>query len=426
MSTSIIPGFYQMTPAERALKIGELTGLSADELRLITEKDALSLDLADHMIENVIGTYSLPMGIALNFLINGKEVLIPMVTEEASVVAAASNAAKMARAGGGFSASFTGPVMIAQVQIINVPDPNHVKNVILQNKETIKEICNAKDPVLVQFGGGFHDLDVRVIDTIRGKMVIVHLLVNVGDAMGANAVNTMAEAVAPYLEEKTGYKVDLRILSNLAVYRLARASAVFTKASLSKTGDPADGADVIEKILDAYAFAEADPFRAATHNKGVMNGISAAVLATGNDTRAIESGAHAYAAFKGRYTTLTTWEKTGGGDLTGTIEVPMAVGLVGGATKTHPGARAAVKILGVKTAAELAMIFAAVGLAQNLSAIRALATDGIQKGHMKLHARNIAASVGAAGETLEKIVSQMIADKNINAVYAAELYAKFK
>ena len=277
----------------------------------------------------------------------------------------------------------------------------------------------------MKFGGGFHDLDVRIIETKAGTMVILHLLVNVGDAMGANAVNSMAEAVAPYVEQITGGKVYLRILSNLATYRLARASAVYKKESLSKTGDPVEGAQVVDKILEAYAFAAADPYRAATHNKGIMNGITAAVIATGNDTRAIESGAHSYAAIKGRYTSLTVWEKDANGDLVGTIEVPMAVGLVGGATKTHPGAQAAVKILGVKTAAELAQIYAAVGLAQNLAAIKALATEGIQRGHMKLHARTVAASVGAQGEVLEEIVKTMIRDKNVNAVYAKELMEKF-
>ena len=278
--------------------------------------------------------------------------------------------------------------------------------------------------MLVKFGGGFHDLDVRLVESKVGTMVIVHLLVNVGDAMGANAVNSMAEAVAPYIEQITGGKAYLRILSNLATYRLARARVRVRKEDLSKEKDPKDGANIVNKIIEAYAFAAADPYRAATHNKGIMNGITAAVMATGNDTRAIESGAHAYAAIKGRYTSLTVWEKDENGDLVGSIEIPMAVGLVGGATKTHPGAKVAVKILGVKTAAELAQIYAAVGLAQNLAAIKALATEGIQRGHMKLHARTVAASVGAEGEALEQIVKQMISDGNINVEYAKELMSK--
>jgi len=423
---STIQGFYKLSPKERMAKVAELTGLGEEDVKAIAEPDELPMDLADHMIENVIGTFTLPMGVALNFAINGKDVLIPMVSEEASVVAAASNSAKMARVGGGFTTSSTGPIMIAQVQIIGVKDPYYTKNIILENKEKIKKICNDKDPVLLKFGGGFHDIDVRILDTERGKMIILHLLINVGDAMGANAVNSMAEAVSPFIEEITGYKVDLRILSNLATYRLARARAVYTKESLSKTGDTADGEKVIEKILDAYAFAANDPYRAATHNKGIMNGISAAVLASGNDTRAIESGAHTYAAITGKYTSLTTWEKDLNGNLVGTIELPMAVGLVGGATKIHPAAKAVVKILGVKTATELGEIYAALGLAQNLAAVRALATDGIQRGHMKLHARNIAASVGASGDVLEKIVAQMIADKNINAEHAKRLFDEYK
>ena len=421
---SSFSGFYKLSPQERLAAVVKETGISEEDAKKIAEP-SLPVELADKMVENVIGTYTLPMGVALNFIINGKDVIIPMVTEEPSVIAAASNSAKMARMTGGFTTSFTGPIMIAQVQIVDVPAPEFAKSAILQHKEDIKKICNDKDPVLVKFGGGFHDLDVRIIETKAGTMVILHLLVNVGDAMGANAVNSMAEAVAPYVEQITGGKVYLRNLSNLATYRLARASAVYKKESLSKTGDPVEGAQIVDKILEAYAFAAADPYRAATHNKGIMNGITAAVIATGNDTRAIESGAHSYAAIKGRYTSLTVWEKDANGDLVGTIEVPMAVGLVGGATKTHPGAQAAVKILGVKTAAELAQIYAAVGLAQNLAAIKALATEGIQRGHMKLHARTVAASVGAQGEVLEEIVKTMIRDKNDNAVYAKELMEKF-
>lgn len=422
---SNIRGFYKLSPEERMTKVKELTGITEEESKAILDGGGLSLDLADHMIENVIGTFTLPMGIALNFTINGKDVLIPMVTEEASVVAAASNSAKMAKVSGGFVTSSTGPIMIAQVQIIGVKNPYFVRNIIIENKEKIKKICNDKDPVLLKFGGGFHDIDVRILNTERGNMVILHLLINVGDAMGANAVNSMAESVSPFIEKITGCRVDLRILSNLATYRLARARAIYTKESLSKTGDSTDGGKVIEKILDAFSFAANDPYRAATHNKGIMNGISAAVLASGNDTRAIESGAHAYAAISGKYTSLTKWEKNGNGDLVGTIELPMAVGLVGGATKIHPAAKSVVKILGVKTANELGEIYAALGLAQNLAAIRALATDGIQRGHMKLHARNIAASVGASGEILEKIVNKMITEKNINAENALTLFLEY-
>ena len=421
--TSSFSGFYKLSPAERMAKVVAETGISEEEAKKIAEP-SLSVDLADKMVENVIGTYTLPMGVALNFKINGEDVIIPMVTEEPSVIAAASNAAKMARPSGGFTTSFTGSIMIAQVQMVDVAAPRYARNVILEHKAEIEKICNEKDPVLVKFGGGFHDLDVRLVESKVGTMVIVHLLVNVGDAMGANAVNSMAEAVAPYIEQITGGKAYLRILSNLATYRLARARVRVRKEDLSKEKDPKDGANIVNKIIEAYAFAAADPYRAATHNKGIMNGITAAVMATGNDTRAIESGAHAYAAIKGRYTSLTVWEKDENGDLVGSIEIPMAVGLVGGATKTHPGAKVAVKILGVKTAAELAQIYAAVGLAQNLAAIKALATEGIQRGHMKLHARTVAASVGAEGEALEQIVKQMISDGNINVEYAKELMSK--
>ena len=421
--TSSFSGFYKLSPAERMAKVVAETGISEEEAKKIAEP-SLSVDLADKMVENVIGTYTLPMGVALNFKINGEDVIIPMVTEEPSVIAAASNAAKMARPSGGFTTSFTGSIMVAQVQMVDVAAPRYARSMILEHKAEIEKICNEKDPVLVKFGGGFHDLDVRIVESKVGTMVIVHLLVNVGDAMGANAVNSMAEAVAPYIEQITGGKAYLRILSNLATYRLARARVRVRKEDLSKEKDPKDGANIVNKIIEAYAFAAADPYRAATHNKGIMNGITAAVMATGNDTRAIESGAHAYAAMKGRYTSLTVWEKDENGDLIGSIEMPMAVGLVGGATKTHPGAKVAVKILGVKTAAELAQIYAAVGLAQNLAAIKALATEGIQRGHMKLHARTVAASVGAEGEVLERIVKQMISDGNVNVEYAKELMSK--
>ena len=375
-------------------------------------------DKADHMIENVIGKFALPMGVAINFVINGKDVIIPMVTEEPSVVAACSNAAKMARPSGGFKASSSGNVMIAQIQVLGVAAPFAAKSSILERKDEIIRICNEKDPVLVNFGGGVKDVEVRVIDTMAGPMVIVHLLVDTLDAMGANAVNTMAEAVAPYIEEITEGSVELRILSNLADRRLVRVRATWKKEDIG-------GTEVVDKMLNAYAFAAADPYRAATHNKGTMNGIVPVVIATGNDTRAIESGAHSYAARNGRYTSLTTWEKDENGDLVGSIEIPMAVGLVGGATKIHPAAQAAVKILGVKSAAELGQIIAAAGLANNMAAMKALATEGIQRGHMSLHARNLANTVGAKGEILETIVKQMVREKKVRLEYAQELFDKY-
>lgn len=419
MKTSSYSGFFKLDTEARMREVAEFAGLSIAEQEVLRSADSLDMDKADHMVENVIGRFALPMGVAINFIINGKDVVIPMVTEEPSVIAACSNAAKMARAAGGFTASTSGNIMIAQIQMLRVPAPFAAKSMILEKEEEILRICNEKDPVLVSFGGGAKDVEVRIIDSAEGPMVIVHLLVDTLDAMGANAVNTMAETVSPYIEELTGGIAELRILSNLADRRVVRARATWKKEAVG-------GVEVVEKILSAYAFAAADPYRAATHNKGIMNGIIPVVLATGNDTRAIESGAHAYAARNGRYTSLTTWEKNAEGDLVGCIEMPMAVGLVGGATKIHPAAQTAVKILDVKTAAELGQIIASAGLANNLAAMKALATEGIQRGHMSLHARNLASTVGAKGETLEKIVKQMVAEKNVRMEYAAELFEQYK
>lgn len=418
MKTSSYSGFFKLSMEERLKEVAEFSGLTDEEQAVLRSADSLDDEKADHMIENVIGKFALPMGVAINFVINGKDVVIPMVCEEPSVVAACSNAAKMARPSGGFKASSSGNVMIAQIQVLGIATPAAAKGMILEKKDEIMRICNEKDPVLVSLGGGVKDVEVRTVETKAGTMVIVHLLVDTGDAMGANAVNTMAEAVAPFIEEVTGGTVELRILSNLADHRLVRARATWRKEDIG-------GEEVVEKMLSAYAFAEADPYRAATNNKGIMNGIVPVVIATGNDTRAIESGAHAYAARSGRYTSMTTWEKDENGDLVGSIEIPMAVGLVGGATKIHPAAKAAVKLLGVKTASELGQIIACAGLANNMAAMKALATEGIQRGHMSLHARNLANTVGAKGEILEKIVAQMVADKKVRIEYAQELFDKY-
>ena len=418
MRNSIYSGFFKLPMEKRLSEVAEFASLTEEERGILSSADSLDADKADHMIENVIGKFALPMGVAINFTINGRDVIIPMVCEEPSVVAACSNAAKMARPSGGFKASSSGNVMIAQIQVMGVPTPSASKSMILEKKGEIIRICNEKDPVLVKMGGGVKDVEVRIIETLEGTMVIVHLLIDTGDAMGANAVNTMAEAVAPYIEEITGGSVELRILSNLADHRLVRARAVWKKEDIG-------GQEVVDKILNAYAFAEADSYRAATHNKGIMNGIVPVVIATGNDTRAIESGAHSYAARKGRYTSLTTWEKDENGDLVGSIEMPMAVGLVGGATKIHPAAKTAVKILGIDTAAELGQIIACAGLANNLAAMKALATEGIQRGHMSLHARNLANTVGAKGEVLEIIVKQMVREKKVRIEYAQELFEKY-
>jgi len=416
--TSRIPGFYKLNIEERLEKVAEFAGLNEEEKQLLL-KQGLSLEIADRMIENVIGTFELPLGIATNFLIDGRDYLIPMAIEEPSVVAAASNAAKMARVKGGFVTDVTDPVMIGQVQITKVKNPFAAKMEILRNKDEIIEKANEQDSMLVKLGGGCKDLEVRVIDTMLGAMVVVHLLVDVRDAMGANAVNTMAEAVAPLLEKLSGGKVRLRIVSNLARYRLARAKAVFAK-------DAIGGEDAVEGIMQAYAFAKADPFRCATHNKGIMNGVSAVVIATGNDFRAVEAGAHSYAAFHGGYKPLTCYEVNDDGDLVGTIEIPTAVGVVGGATRVNPLARICLKILGVEKAEDLSRILAAVGLAQNFAALRALATEGIQRGHMELHARNLAITAGATAEEVDRIVDIMVRERRIKMDYAKELLKKLR
>jgi len=340
-----------------------------------------------------------------------------MAIEEPSVIAAASNAAKMAGRKGGFHATTTDPVMIGQIQVVGVRDVNRARFEVLARKDEILRKANDQDPILVSMGGGARDLEVRIIDTFVGKMLIAELLVDCRDAMGANAVNTMAEAVAPMIEEISGGRVYLRIISNLAVKRLARVKAVFAKEALG-------GEEVVDGIVNAYAFAASDPFRCATHNKGIMNGVSAAVLACGNDTRAIGAGAHAYAARSGHYTSLTTWEKTVEGDLVGTLEMPMAVGIVGGATASNPIAKLCVKILGIKSAKELAEAIVSVGLAQNLAALRALAAEGIQRGHMSLHARNVAISVGATGNLIDQVAEQMVAERKVRVDRAKEILEK--
>ncbi|HDI42661.1 MAG TPA: hydroxymethylglutaryl-CoA reductase, degradative [Candidatus Bathyarchaeota archaeon] len=412
--TSRIPGFYKLSVEERLKIVQEFAGLTDEEVKLLLAPGGLGLDIADRMIENVIGTIQMPLAVAVNFLINGKEYLVPMAIEEPSVVAAASNAAKICRSKGGIRASTTDPIMIGQIQVVKVKDPYRARMDVLAAKEEIIEKANEQDPILVKLGGGAKDVDAKVIHTPVGPMVIVELHVDCRDAMGANAVNTMAEAVAPLIERITGGTVRLRIITNLAVKRLARAWVVVDKEAVG-------GEEVVDGIVEAWAFAASDPYRAATHNKGIMNGVIAVALATCNDHRALEAGAHAYAARSGHYTTLSFWEKNEDGDLVGTLEMPMAVGIVGGATKVHPVARIALKILGVKTARELAEVMAAVGLAQNLAALRALATEGIQRGHMKLHARNIAISVGATGELVDIIVQRMVEEGKIRMDRAKEL-----
>ncbi|MGC8932585.1 MAG: hydroxymethylglutaryl-CoA reductase, degradative [Candidatus Methanodesulfokora sp.] len=417
--TSRIPGFYKLPVEERVRIVKEFAGLTEEEAALLLKTGNLDISIADRMIENVIGTWPLPLGIATNFLINGRDYLIPMAIEEPSVVAAASNAAKMAREGGGFFTSSTDPIMISQIQLVKVKDAEDAKNAILAEKQKILEIANEKDPVLVKLGGGARDVEVRIIDTMMGKMVITHLIVDVRDAMGANVVNTMAEAVAPFIERITGGSVYLRIVSNLADRRLASARAVWKKEEIG-------GDEVVEGILYAYAFAEADPYRAATHNKGIMNGVIAVARATGQDTRAIEAGAHSYAARSGRYTSLSRFWRNEDGDLEGFLEMPLAVGTVGGVASVHPIAKIALKILGVKSARELSEVMVAVGLAQNFAALRALVTEGIQAGHMKLHARNIAMAAGATPDIVDEVVERMLEEKSIRIDVAKRIINEIK
>jgi hydroxymethylglutaryl-CoA reductase len=404
--SSELTGFYKLSVEDRLKLLQKLAGLTDEEVKVLGDTGGLPREVASRMIENVVGGMTLPLGMATNFLINGRDYVVPMALEEPSVVAAASNAAKIARVKGGFKVTNTGPVMIGQIQTVGVPDPRGAARKLTSKKKALLAKANEQDPMLVSLTGGAKDLRVKVIKTLEGPMVIVELFVDCGDAMGANAVNTMAEAVAPMVEEISGGTVYLRIISNLADRRLVRATAVFEKEALG-------GEEVVEGIVYAYAFAEADPYRCATHNKGIMNGVIAVALACGQDTRALEAGAHSYAARSGAYKPLTTWKKNKGGDLVGTLEMPMAVGLVGGAAKVHPAARANVKILGVKTAIELAEVMGAVGLAQNFAALRALASEGIQKGHMKLHARSLAMSAGARAGMVDAVAERMIAEKKI-------------
>ncbi len=411
---SDISGFYKLSVKERQKILTDLCGLKEEDLEILQNYGYFQRDQLDTMIENVVGCFQLPLGIACNFKINGKDKLIPMVIEEPSVVAAASNAAKMARVHGGFKCEEVKPVMIAQIQITHMGDFKKAKSIIQSNKDKILELANDQDPLLVKLGGGAIDLKARTFNTKRGDMVIVHLMVNVLDAMGANAVNTMAEAAAPVLEELTGGKVYLRIVSNLATERIARAKATFDKEMLG-------GEEVVDGILNAYEFARVDPYRATTHNKGIMNGVISLTQATGNDTRAIESGAHAYASINGRYSPLTSFYKDKEGNLVGEIEIPMALGIIGGMTKIHPMAKLALKIMDIQTANELAQIAAALGLAQNVGALRALASEGIQKGHMELHSRNIAKLAGAPDELVDKVAQRLIEDEKIRVDYAKEL-----
>jgi hydroxymethylglutaryl-CoA reductase len=415
--SSQVSGFYKKSIEERIEFVKNFSNLTDEETKIFSS--ALDLGTADRMIENVLGTFELPLGIAVNFHINGKDYLIPMTTEESSVVAAASNAAKIARIHGGFTTECSQPLMIGQMQLLKMDDVVGAAQKIMDHKKELLNLANAQDKVLVEFGGGAKDLEVRILDSPLGKMIVTHLIVDVRDAMGANAVNTMCEALAPMLEEITDGKVRLKILSNLADKRIVKAKAIFDKEKIG-------GEQVVDAFLESYTLAVIDPYRAATHNKGIMNGIDSLIIATGNDFRAIEAGAHAYAARNGQYTSLTSYYKDKNGNLVGEIELPLAVGIVGGAGNILPKARLCKKILGIKTAQELAEVVASLGLAQNFAAVFALSTVGIQKGHMSLHAKNIAVMAGAKGDQIDKVADQMVKEKKIKLDRAKEIFDEIR
>ena len=427
MASSSIEGFYKKSLDERLGAIKEFAGLSSEEIALLKKCGALDFETANRMIENVYSTHALPLGVATNFKINGRDFLIPFAIEEPSVVAAASNAAKLCRDSGGFAADADKSIMFGQIQLVGITDFDSAAKKIGSAKKELIAFAKTKDSMLIKLGGGPTDLYAKAIETPRGKMLVVYLEVNVLDAMGANAVNTMCEALAPKLEELSGGKARLRIISNLATKRLARSKTVWTKKALEEsTGGKINGAEIVEGVLDAWAFACGDPYRGATHNKGIMNGIDAVAIACGQDWRALEAGAHAYASITGKYLPLSKYSKDKNGDLVGEIELPIAVGIVGGATKTHPLAQIALKILGIKNAGELACVLASVGLAQNFAALRALSTEGIQRGHMTLHAKNVAVMAGAEGVLIDEVAAQMVSEKNVSTARAEELVKQSK
>jgi len=408
VENSRLSGFFKLSVTERRKLVQKLSGITQEHVDALADNGELSDEAADRMIENVIGTMSLPVGIATNFVVDGKHYLIPFCLEESSVVAAASNMAKRCLQHGGFHSQNDGPLMIGQLQILDVPDVEEALSQLNRSRDQIIALCNSLPSTMIKLGGGCKRIETRVIESLSGPMLILHIIVDCRDAMGANAVNTMAELIAPEVERLTKGRVHLKILSNLAAHRLARIEATFTPEELSNDGSFENGQEVITGIIEAHHFAVADPFRATTHNKGVMNAISSVGVACGQDWRAIEAGCHAWCAHaNNRYTSMTDWQVNDQGNLVGSIETPMAVGIVGGASKVHPTAKANLAILGVNSANDLASIMCAAGLAQNLGALRALATNGIQAGHMKLHARNMAVSAGAIGDEVEIVASRL-------------------
>lgn len=425
MNRSRIPGFYNLSPDEKASELFQRGWLTPEELLILSGKTSLSLDQAHHMIENVLGIHPLPLGIALNFMVNGQDVLIPMAIEEPSVVAGASFMAKLARNGGGFWAKSDPPEMIGQLQVLEVDNIRQACSTLLENRDILLNETIMIDPVLTKLGGGPRDLEVRIVeDSPIGSFLVVHLIYDVRDAMGANAVNTACEHLAPLIEDITGGRVHLRILSNLADRRLARAKCTIPLESLAFGEYSAEA--VRDGIIAAWAFAVADPYRATTHNKGIMNGVDAVVIATGNDWRAIEAGAHAYAARNGRYQSLSTWEVDGSGNLVGSLEMPMAVGIIGGATTVHPAAKVNLKLMRVEHANQLAEIIVSVGLAQNLAALRALATEGIQRGHMNLHARQVAIAAGAENDEIPRLAKQLVLEHTVRIDLAIDILTKWR
>lgn len=419
------PKFFELTLADRLELLAGESGVPLEDLTVLDGTHGLSPEQADHMIENAVGVYGLPLGVARNFLVNGREVVVPMAIEEPSVVAAVSFMAKLVRSEGGFRATSTAPEMIGQLQLLDIPDLADAREKLLAHGDELLALAGKVDPVLSRFGGGPRGIEVREIsESPIGPFLVLHLIYDVRDAMGANAINTALEQLAPRVAEISGGRPHLRILSNLADRRLARAECSVPLAALGF--DTYSPEAVRDGIIEAWAFAAADPYRAATHNKGIMNGVDAVVLATGNDWRAVEAGAHAYAARGGRYTSLSTWGKDPKGNLVGSLEMPMAVGIIGGATRSHPAAKAALKLMNLTSAAELAQIIVSVGLAQNLAALRALATEGIQRGHMSLHARQIALAAGAVGEEVEKLARQMVKEKMIRSDRAAQILQEWR
>ncbi|NLF51454.1 MAG: hydroxymethylglutaryl-CoA reductase, degradative [Leptolinea sp.] len=417
--------FYELTLQERGEYLRQETGLTESEIDALTGLSGLTPAAADKMVENAVGVYALPIGIAQNFIVNGRKVWVPMAIEEPSVIAGASYMARLARSGGGFFASTDEPYMIGQMQILDIADPANARVKLLEHGAELLSEAAKIDPILSELGGGPRELDVRLIENSPiGPFLVLHIVLDVRDAMGANAINTACERLAPQVEAITGGRVHLKILSNLADRRLARARVSIPVNELAF--DEFSGEQVRDGIIEAWAFATADPYRAATHNKGIMNGVDAVVIATGNDWRAVEAGAHAYAARGGTYTSLSTWSKGADGELDGWLEMPLAVGTIGGATRVHPGAKAAIKLMGVQTARDLAEIIVSVGLAQNLAALRALATEGIQRGHMTLHARQVAAAAGAEGGLIDAIANRLVQEKNVRIDRAKEILKELK